>query len=176
MSSWEQARTAPVFSARVWRHMRVETKHPDGYLSWGRVNANGPGLAKWVHDLGAGVNFSSPQSARPGDFLKFFYTSAIGAQERGHCVIFLGLVEQGGSRCIRFWSSNRSSGGYGVCTIPIKRLHHLIFTRITHPENIARAPRLPDHDAWLAAMLSRSFSFAEVQQKCGISASAEAAE
>lgn len=173
MSSWESAHSAPVFSARVWHHLRVEPRHADGYLSWGRVNANGPGFAKWVHDLGAGVNFSSPQSARPGDFLKFFYTPAIGGQERGHCVIFLGMVEQGGESCIRFWSSNQSSGGYGVRTVPLRGLHHLIFTRITHPERIALAPQLPEHDAWLAAMLSRSFSYAEVQQKCAIIPSAK---
>lgn len=169
LQRWEQAQASAVFSPKVWEHLRVNTLHPDGSLSWGRVNANGPGFAKWVHDLGAGVNFSDPQAARPGDFLKFFYTPTIGAHERGHMVVFLGLQQHAGQTCIRFWSSNKP-GGYGVRTVPLTRVHNLIFTRITRPERIALAPALPEHDEWLAEMLTRDFPVAEVYAKCGVRA------
>ena len=156
-----------VFSAQVWESLRVEETHPDGYLSWGRFNSNGPGCAKWVHDLRAGFNFTDPKLALPGDFLKIFFSSQIGAQERGHLVVFLGLEQLRGLPHIRFWSANKP-GGYGVRTLPLSSIRHLIFTRVTHPERIALAPSLPVHDPWLAAMLTHDFSFPEVCRRCGI--------
>ena len=168
LRAWEQRRSRELPES-VWHSLRVEPQHPDGFLSWGRVNANGPGFAKWVHDLGAGYSFCSVEAARPGDFLKFFHTSAIGARERGHMVIYLGLVERGGQPCIRYWSSNKP-GGYGEGTIPLAGVHHPIFTRITHPERIAAALALPAYDPWLGSLLTRESSYAEVQAKCNLRA------
>lgn len=166
LRAWEQARGV-AFPASVWHSLRVEPSHPDGYLSWGRVNANGPGFAVWVRELGAGYSFTSVAAARPGDFLKFFHTPAIGASERGHLVIFLGLVEREGQPCIRYWSSNKS-GGYGERTTPLAGLHHLIFTRITHPERIARAPELPESHPWLSSLLTHPVSWEEVKARIGM--------
>ena len=45
----------------------------DGVGIWGRANANGPGFSKLVHDLQAGINFTEPEKAVPGDFLKLFW-------------------------------------------------------------------------------------------------------
>ena len=160
LRGWEAEQGAAVFSPRVWESLRVEAQHPDGYLSWGRANANGPGFAKWVRDLGAGRSFTSLQAARPGDFLKFFHTPQIGARERGHLVIYLGQELRGGQRCIRYWSANKP-GGYGVRSVPLAGLHHLIFTRITHPARFARAPLLPALDPWLASLLHQDTSFDE---------------
>lgn len=165
LRSWEQEHAA--LSPAVWYSLRVEPLHPDGFLSWGRINANGPGLAKWAHDTGIGCNFTSFQAARAGDFLKFFHSPAIGAHERGHLVVFLGMETRAGRPCIRYWSGNRA-GGYGVRTVPVAAVHHPIFTRITHPERIAGVLRLPAHDEWLASMLSRHVSYAEVCAKCGV--------
>lgn len=165
MQNWERAACpSPVFSPSLWAHLRVEPTHPDGFLSWGRVNANGPGFAKWVHDTAAGVNFSSLAAARPGDFLKFFHTPHIGAHERGHMVIFLGTEQRNGELCIRYWSSNKPAG-FGVASHPVRKMHHLIFTRITHPQRLAAALRLPPSDPWLAAMLTHDFSPAECAAK-----------
>lgn len=153
-------------SPGAWESLRVERDHPDGYLSWGRVNANGPGLAKWVHDLGAGCNFTEIQQAKPGDFLKFFHTAEIGAGERGHMVIYLRTEQINGEPHLVYWSAN-SPGGYGARSIPLRKLHHPIFTRITRPERLSAAPSLPIYDPWLASMLLRSYSYAEVLQHCG---------
>lgn len=160
------------FSPQVWRHLRVEPVHPDGYISWGRANANGPGFAKWVSDLGAGVNFTSPDEARPGDFLKFFRSAQIGCEERGHQVIFLGTEQRGGESYLRYWSANMR-GGYGVHSVPLRRLRHLIFTRITHPAAFARVGSLPAYDPWLASMLTRAHTFEQVCRVCRISPRSE---
>lgn len=166
LQSWQRAGAAP-FTPAQWYSLRVDPVHADGYLSWGRVNANGPGLAKWVQDLGAGVNFSDVQHARPGDFLKYFHTADIGVHERGHMVVFLGTEQQEGQLWIRYWSANRPQG-YGVRSVPWSRMHHPIFTRITHPEKLAGAARLPAHDSWLADMLTKPCSLAEVARRCAL--------
>ncbi|MGE9271227.1 MAG: hypothetical protein ACQKBU_10525, partial [Verrucomicrobiales bacterium] len=50
-----------------------EIDHQDGHGMFGRWNANGPGAAKLVADIGAGKNFTSWDEARPGDFLKIWW-------------------------------------------------------------------------------------------------------
>ncbi len=80
---------------------------PDGVGVWGRWNANGPGTACLFHELGLGHNFTSFEAARPGDFMKIFWTDAVGRREHGHSVIYLGGEQQNGIEMIRFWSSNK---------------------------------------------------------------------
>ena len=63
---------------------------PDGVGVWGRWNANGPGTACLFRELGLGHNFTSFDAARPGDFMKIFWTDAVGRREHGHSVIYLG--------------------------------------------------------------------------------------
>ena len=55
---------------------------PDGESIWGRWNANGPGTARLFHELGLGHNFTHFSTARPGDFLKIFWTDAVGKKYR----------------------------------------------------------------------------------------------
>ena len=66
---------------------------PDGVGVWGRWNANGPGTACLFHELGLGHNFTSFEAARPGDFMKIFWTNAVGMREHGHSVIYLGAEQ-----------------------------------------------------------------------------------
>ena len=51
---------------------------PDGVGVWGRWNANGPGTACLFRELRLGQNFTSFAEARPGDFMKIFWTDAVG--------------------------------------------------------------------------------------------------
>ncbi len=51
---------------------------PDGESLWGRWNANGPGTARLFHELKLGRNFTDFADARPGDFMKIFWTDAVG--------------------------------------------------------------------------------------------------
>lgn len=137
--------------------------HRDGHGVFGRWNANGPGCAKLVADLGAGRNFTSWDEARPGDFLKIWWTDAIGGREQGHHVVYLGHDRES----VRFWSSNQP-GGYGVKSVPWSQCRRILFTRITRPERFSAAGRLPAADPWLAAMLREDFGWQEVIAKCRV--------
>ncbi len=151
----------------AWQALDVQENQPDGTGAWGRANANGPGLAKLVHDLKVGINFSNLQLAQPGDFLKFFWSTDIGVHERGHLVVYLGTEKIKGVLHVKYWSANKP-GGFGIKSTPLSRMHNLIFTRITTPQNFARVHKMPEHDAWLSNMQQRSFSFDEVRRACNI--------
>ena len=115
---------------------------PDGESVWGRWNANGPGTARLFYELGLGRNFTSFSAARPGDFLKIFWTDAVGKNENGHSVIFLGLESVDGVETVRFWSSNRP-GGFGESSVPREKIARAIFSRLEHPEKISGWTTLP---------------------------------
>jgi hypothetical protein len=138
---------------------------PDGTGIWGRWNANGPGTARLFYELGLGPNFTELSRAIPGDFLKIFWNDGIGATEHGHSVIFLGTEEKNGVRHLRFWSSN-IPGGYCEKTVPLSRIHRMLFSRLEHPENINHP--LPHSDSYLSSMEHRSSTPAEMAEKCGI--------
>lgn len=135
----------------------------DGEGIFGRWNANGPGAAKLVADLDAGENFTAWEKARPGDFLKIWWTEKIGGSERGHLVVYLGHDAEN----VHFWSSNQP-GGYGHKSARRADCRRVLFTRITRPENFAKASQLPAHDPWLAKMLREDFSWKEVVEKCHV--------
>ena len=141
---------------------------PDGTGIWGRWNANGPGTARLFYELGLGPNFTDLSRAIPGDFLKIFWNDGIGATEHGHSVIF--LRQDSTARTLTFWSSNLPQnnipGGYGEKTVPLSRIHRMLFSRLEHPENINRP--LPHSDSYLSSMEHRSSTPAEMAEKCGI--------
>src|SRR5256886_16390219 len=82
----------------------------DGEGIWGRWNANGPGTARLFHELGLGLNFDDFDQAKPGDFMKIFWSRQVGKSEHGHSTIFLGMENRVGVPCVRYWSSNIPSG------------------------------------------------------------------
>jgi hypothetical protein len=141
--------------------MLPEIDQKDGHGAFGRWNSNGPGAAKLVADLGAGKNFTSWEQARPGDFLKIWWTDEIGGRERGHHVVYLSHDAE----TVRFWSSNQP-GGYGTKSVPRGECRRVLFTRITNPEKFATAKNLPAADPWLAAMLREDFTWDDVAAKC----------
>lgn len=132
----------------------------DGHGIFGRWNANGPGSAKLIADLGAGRNFTSWDEAIPGDFLKIWWSEKIGGSERGHLVIYLGHDEAN----VRFWASNQPSG-YGIESVPLLKCKRVLFTRITRPEKFALAEKLPASDPWLARMLREDFTWDDVSRR-----------
>lgn len=140
---------------------------PDGTGIWGRWNANGPGTARLFHELGLGPSFSSLSAAVPGDFLKVFWNDFIGAQEHGHSVIFLGRETLGGMPAISFWSSNMP-GGFGKKTVPLSRIHRMLFSRLADPANLSRIPFLRDSDAYLASLERLGSSGEEMARQCGL--------
>ncbi len=142
-------------------------KLADGEGVWGRWNANGPGTARLFYELGLGRNFLDWEEAQPGDFMKIFWTDEVGKAERGHSVVFLGMETKDGVESVRFWSSNKP-GGYGKKSVPRKRIARAIFSRLEHPERIFLASGLPRRDSYLAGLLTKRSSFAEVGRICGI--------
>jgi len=139
----------------------------DGEKVWGRWNANGPGTPRLFYELGLGRNFAAFGDAKPGDFLKIFWTGEVGKYERGHSVIFLGMEAKDGVECVRFWSSNKP-GGYGEKSVPRQKIARAIFSRIESPEAIRRVATLPGRDPYLAGLLTKRSGFAEAQRMCGI--------
>lgn len=166
LQRWEK-QTKLRLPAKAWQALDVRPDQPDGTGTWGRANANGPGFARLAMQLGAGMSFHDIKQARPGDFLKIFWTADIGAKERGHLVVYLGIENKNGTLHLRYWSANKP-GGYGVKSAPLSRMHNLIFTRITHPQNFARAASLPAQDKWLESMQTHSYSFDAVRKACRI--------
>lgn len=125
----------------------------DGDGIWGRWNANGPGTAKLFFDLHLGRNFTAIEDAIPGDFLKIWWSEAIGSKERGHSVIYLGTTTSpAGNPAIRYWSSNKPLG-YGEKVTELSKIKHFLFSRLEHPERLNEISRLPAKDTYLASML-----------------------
>ena len=135
----------------------------DGEEIFGRWNANGPGTAKLFADLDCGINFTSYEHAHPGDFMKMWWTNAIGKKERGHSVIYLG--SQGDQ--IHYWSANYPEG-YGSKSVAKSQIKHVLFSRLTKPAKLANANRLSPKDSFLADMLRKEFTWREVSQFCDV--------
>jgi hypothetical protein len=139
---------------------------PDGVGVWGRWNANGPGTACLFRELGLGRNFTSFKAARPGDFMKIFWTDAVGKREHGHSVIYLGEEQQNGVEMVRFWSSNKPLG-YGVKSVPRTRIAYAIFSRLETPGNIQESVVLPARNHYLAGLLATESSISEALGESG---------
>lgn len=139
----------------------------DGEGIWGRWNANGPGTARLFHELGLGRNFTDYSDAKPGDFMKIFWTSEIGKAERGHSVIYLGTEVVNGEETVKFWSSNKP-GGYGVKSVPKTKIARTIFSRLEKPAAFTGARSLPVLDRFLASLLTQRVTMKEVEQLCGL--------
>lgn len=137
---------------------------PDGQSVWGRWNANGPGTARLFNELHLGPNFTDFAKAKPGDFMKIFWTDAVGKRERGHSVIYLGTEQKGGEEYIRYWSSNQPDG-IGSTSVPRSKIAWAIFSRLTTPENIRP---LSNTDTYLASLLKTESSQAEARKLSGI--------
>src|SRR5438046_8204490 len=101
----------------------------DGEGIWGRWNANGPGTARLFHELGLGLNFDNFDQAKPGDFMKIFWSRQVGKNEHGHSTIFLGLENRSDGQYVRYWSSNIPSG-YGGKTVPRRKIADAMFSRL----------------------------------------------
>jgi hypothetical protein len=139
----------------------------DGEGIWGRWNANGPGTARLFYELGLGRNFDNFDQAKPGDFLKIFWSQQVGSSEHGHSTIFLGTENRLGVEYVRYWSSNIPSG-YGEKSVPRNKIAYAIFSRLQTPANLTQINDAPLVDSYLASLLRKRSSFAEATQKCGL--------
>ena len=139
----------------------------DGEGIWGRWNANGPGTARLFHELELGRNFDNFDQAKPGDFMKIFWSRQVGKNEHGHSTIFLGMENRPDGQYVRFWSSNIPAG-YGEKSVPRSKIAYAIFSRLQTPENLARINNAPSVDTYLASLLRSRSSISEAGTKCGL--------
>ena len=139
----------------------------DGEGIWGRWNANGPGTARLFHELDLGRNFDNFAEARPGDFMKIFWSKNVGKSESGHSVIYLGTENRPDGDYVRFWSSNVPAG-YGEKSVPRSKIAYAIFSRLEKPANLTRIDSAPAVDSYLSSLLNKQSNFAEATRKCGI--------
>src|SRR6266571_3009779 len=139
----------------------------DGEGIWGRWNANGPGTARLFHELGLGQNFDNFNQAKPGDFMKVFWSRQVGKSEHGHSTIFLGMENRADGQYVRYWSSNIPSG-YGEKSVPRAKIAYAIFSRLQTPANLARINSAPLVDTYLASLLRTRSSISEAGTKCGL--------
>ena len=145
----------------------------DGQGIWGRWNANGPGTARLFAELQLGHNFCEFENARPGDFMKIFWTNEIGKKEHGHSVVYLGTKMVGTQEFVQYWSSNIPSStgdlsGYGKKLVPKSKMARVIFSRLERPANIAQSRAVAGTDSFLASLLTRGAAMEEVKSKCGL--------
>lgn len=139
----------------------------DGEGVWGRWNANGPGTARLFHELRLGRNFDNIDQARPGDFMKIFWSRQVGRNEHGHSTIFLGTENRPDGQYVRYWSSNVPSG-YGEKSVPRSKIAYALFSRLETPGNLARITSAPSVDTYLASLLRSRSSISEAGSKCGL--------
>jgi len=139
----------------------------DGEGIWGRWNANGPGTARLFNELRLGRNFDNFDQAKPGDFMKIFWSRQVGKNEHGHSTIFLGMENRPDGQYVRYWSSNVPSG-YGEKSVPRSKIAYAIFSRLETPANLARINNAPVVDTYLASLLRTRSSISEAGSKCGL--------
>ena len=136
----------------------------DGVGIWGRWNSNGPCMAKLFHDARMGRSFWDLRYAMPGDFVKLWWKDAIGRDEAGHSAVFIGCRQTAtGEEAMEIWSSN-TPAGFGRKLIPLTRIHHMLFSRCEHPEQVVALARLPAIDPFLAEMLRRNTTREEISR------------
>ena len=120
---------------------RLESLHmqePDGgrredrIKFWGKWNDDGWGTHyAMVQYSGMGEEIS-PQRARPGDFMNISWVRGL-----GHSVVFLGWFMKENKMGMSFWSSQKSTDGYGdVVLWPLSNVKDVKTVRMTHPENV----------------------------------------
>ena len=141
------------------------TGQPDGKGIWGRWNSNGPCMAVTFAESGLGRSFWGYKSAAPGDFLKLWWTEAIGRDESGHSVVFLGFKKaENGEDGIEIWSANKPEG-YGKKVIPLSKIKHAQVSRFEHPNKVVGLLRLSEKNDYLASMLKRTTTPDEIDKR-----------
>ena len=135
----------------------------DGEMAFGRWNANGPGTAKLFAELKCGRNFTNYDEARAGDFMKIWWTEAIGGRERGHLVIYL----DSNKSQVRFWSANQPEG-YGIKSVDRKSIQRVLFSRLEQVEHLENITLLPVKNNFLADMLGKPFTWERVVKECDV--------
>ncbi len=107
-------------------------RREDHVKFWGWWNADGFGndfaLVQYAK-IGQRIK---PIQARPGDFMNISWEKG-----GGHSVVFLGWYQSPDSvKNVVYWSSQKSTNGFGDAVVPISRIREVLVVRLTNPEHL----------------------------------------
>ncbi|MCG9895110.1 MAG: hypothetical protein MH204_06510, partial [Fimbriimonadaceae bacterium] len=102
---------------------------------WGVWNGSGAGQVNALTRLTLAGDRVRPQEYRPGDFVQIFWNNGY-----GHSVVFLGWRVSGGTKRMRYWSSQKGTNGLGDQEVPVSRIRTVHGVRLTRPLEILAAP------------------------------------
>jgi hypothetical protein len=107
-----------------------QLQHNDNFGFWGAWNNNYEGAGDANRLIKFGNSIASLDTACAGDFVNFNRKNG-----SGHSVVYLG--QEDGK--IYYWSSNKSTRGFGVSCEPVTNLVQsaTAITRMTNPSNVA---------------------------------------
>ncbi len=107
-------------------------RREDHVKFWGEWNADGFGSDFALVQYAKMGKVIKPVQARPGDFMNISWKSGI-----GHSVVFLGwYLDEKGQKMVAYWSSQKSTNGFGDAVVPISRIKEVKIVRLTHPEHL----------------------------------------
>jgi len=129
---------------------------------WGRWNANGPGTARLFRELQLGQNFDNFNQAKPGDFMKIFWSRQVGKKRAWAFHDF-------SSAWRIVWTASMSVTGratFHLATAEKERSAkqdrlRRFFSRLQTPANLARINNAPFVDTYLASLVRTRSSIAE---------------
>ncbi len=105
-------------------------RRDDGVKMWGWWNSDGFGSQFALVQYARMGEEIQPKDARPGDFMNICWKSGL-----GHSVVFLGWCEDAaGNKGVAFWSSQKSTNGFGDSVAPLANIRQVKIVRLTNPQ------------------------------------------
>ena len=109
-------------------------RREDGVKFWGWWNADGYGNQFAIVQYAKAGHQVFAADALPGDLLNISWKSGL-----GHSTVFLGFQRTSDNQPgIRFWSSQKSTNGFGDMVAPIAKIKEYLFVRVSEPSNVLR--------------------------------------
>jgi len=106
-------------------------RREDHVKFWGHWNADGFGNHFALIQYSKMGKVIKPSEARPGDFVNISWESGL-----GHSVIFLGWAIVDNDKKIVYWSSQRSTNGYGDQIVSLQNIKNIKVVRLSDPQNL----------------------------------------
>ncbi len=107
-------------------------RREDHIKFWGWWNADGYGNDFALIQYSRMGRRVKPVAARPGDFMNISWKKG-----GGHSVVFLGWYRRpDGTKNVVYWSSQKSTNGFGDAIVPISRIKEMLVVRLTTPEHL----------------------------------------
>ena len=138
----------------TFERLIIRDQH-DGEGIWGRWNANGPGTARLFHELRLGRNFDNIDQAKPGDFMKIFWSRR---WEETSTDTPRSFWEWKIGRMANMFDTGRAMFHRAMARRACREARSLtpLFSRLETPANLARINNAPLVDTYLASLLRSS--------------------